>query len=134
MARNGKPVNKQKPLKLYNMASEFAIIGAGLLRPSALVEIRAELDSNAFGDEKCRLIFEAMAGLSANGEPVDMVILTNELEKTGKLEKAGGGEFLGEILGATTGSAGLAYHIRELKECRARRSPVSYTHLTLPTN
>jgi len=119
---NSKPGTEQKPLRLYNVPSEIALIGAVLMRPSSLVEIRAELDSSAFGDQKCRLIFEAMASLQSRGDPIDMVTISNELEKSGKLEMAGGVEFLGAILEHTTTSAGLAYHIRELKEFQARRS------------
>jgi replicative DNA helicase len=127
MAKKGGKEIKVKPLKLFNVASEISLIGAVLLRPSVLVEIRAELDAGAFGDQKCRAIFEAMVGLSSRGDPVDMVTIANELEKAGNLEKAGGNEFLGEILGATTGSAGLLYHIREVKECQARRSLAELT-------
>lgn len=113
---------KLRPLKLYNVGSEITIIGAILLRPSSLVEVRAELSSEAFGDQRTKTIFETIIKISSKGEPIDMVILSNELDKAGLLKRAGGKEFLGEILGQISTSAGLSYHIRELKECQSRRT------------
>ena len=113
---------KIRPIRLYNVESEISIIGAILLRPSALAEIRAELNSSAFGDQRIKTIFETMMKISTKGEPLDMVILSNELEKAGLLKRAGGKDFLGEIVKQIATSAGLSYHIRELKECQARRT------------
>ena len=113
---------KIRPIRLYNVESEISIIGAILLRPFALVEVRAELNSSAFGDQRIKTIFETMMKISTKGEPLDMVILSNELEKAGLLKRAGGKDFLGEIVKQIATSAGLSYHIRELKECQARRT------------
>ena len=114
----------EKYIKLRNLESEVAIIGAILLKPSVLAEVRSELDSGAFDDQRLKTIFETMTALARKGEPIDLVILSNELDKADLLKKAGGIEFLGNIVRQVMTSAGLSYHIRELKESQARRALV----------
>lgn len=109
-------------IKLFNQESEHAVIGAILLRPECLSEVRSELNPEDFGREEYRVIYHTFLDIVNQGKPLDVVILANELEKVGDLEKVGGKRYLFELADSVSTSAGIAYHVSEVKEARFRRN------------
>jgi replicative DNA helicase len=83
----------------HSLNLEASILGGILLRPSLLSEMREldDLETDAFYDNRHKVVFVAMRDLVAKGAPIDVVTLENEIERQGKLDAVGGIAFLGEL-------------------------------------
>lgn len=108
--------------KLYDYGSEQALIGGILLRPENLVKIRAELSPEDFGSERHTILLTAFSEIADRGDPIEPSVIVKDLEKSGNLAKAGGKDYLTELVEAIHTSAGSDYHIEAVKEARVRRT------------
>jgi len=98
------------------MNSEQALNGAILMNPTILPNVRAEISPSHFQDEKSRVVYTAFLQLSAAGNPIDVVSVSNEIAKSG-MDTA----YLSETLQVVNTSAGYAYHVQEIKTKWSRR-------------
>lgn len=110
-----------KDLKLFNSVSEQAVIGGILKNPSCLPQVKGDISPSLFGSEKLAIIYATIEKIDDQGDPVDALILVNELEKSGQLQKAGGKIFIADLLESVGTSAGIAYHVEQLREFSIRR-------------
>lgn len=69
-----------------------------------------------FGDERHQLIFAAMTLLHRRGDPIDPVTLANELANRQALTRAGGSEYVGELLYVVPHAKNVEVHIRLVRE------------------
>ena len=67
----------------HNLEAEQALLGCLLLDTKIQVEISANLKAEDFYAESHKLIFTAMLEIIKNNMPVDLVTLTDKLEKLG---------------------------------------------------
>ena len=85
----------------WSKVAEVGVLGA-LLEDSSRYEDVAEqlgaVGEAAFYRESHRRIYSAMNRLAARGDVLDPVVLSDELERNGELEKAGGREYLGVLV------------------------------------
>lgn len=99
-----------------NIEAEQAVLGAMLIKKEAIVEVQEILQPEDFYRETHRLVYEAMIELSGNDEAVDLVTLTEQLRKSGMLEKIGGLPFLTQLANAVPTAANVTYHAKIVKE------------------
>lgn len=78
----------------HNLEAEQAVLGCVLISPEVSIEIFSKLDGNDFYAETHKLIFEAMRKVFDKNQPVDFVTLTDELDRSDKLEAIGGTSYL----------------------------------------
>ncbi len=78
----------------HSIEAEQALLGCLLLDTKIQVEIASSLSEEDFFAESHKYIFNAMNELIKNNKPVDLVMLTDSLEKEGTLEQAGGIEYI----------------------------------------
>jgi len=64
----------------------------------ALMRVSSTLEPSAFTDARHRVLFEAMSRLRRLGEDIDPTILSEELRRRGAYEKAGGFDYIADIL------------------------------------
>jgi len=95
--------------------SEQCLIGGILINPDCLREIRAELAPNDFSSEKNKYLFQSFLDLADNGDPLLPTAIVNDLRKKQNLIKAGGSDYLADILSVVHTSAGWRYHIKQIK-------------------
>ena len=76
------------------IAKEAVIIGAMMLEPTILAFVIERLDSEDFLDIRCRMIYDAIYELVAEGMDVDILSVAEMLKSVGQLENVGGPEFL----------------------------------------
>ena len=88
---------------------ERALLGALLLNPNAMYEVADLVSIDSFYAGKHRTIFDAMLGLYAKGEPIDVVTLSGKLKERKLLTELGGAAFLSELTSAAA-SPGSARH------------------------
>lgn len=99
-----------------NIEAEQAVLGAMLIKKEAILEVQEILRPDDFYREAHRIVFEAMLELSGNDEAVDLVTLTEQLRKSGTLEKIGGLPFITQLANMVPTAANVAYHAKIVKE------------------
>jgi replicative DNA helicase len=77
----------------HSLEAEKSVLGAMLLGPETQYEyvIKEQLRPEDFYSGRHRMIFAAMAELFADSEPIDVLTVTEQLRRTGKLDEVGGG-------------------------------------------
>ena len=88
-----------------NIEAEQAVLGAMMIKKEAIVEVQEILQPEDFYREAHRHVYEAMLDLTEHDEAVDLVTLTEQLRKTGELEKVGGLPFITAIANAVPTAA-----------------------------
>lgn len=104
-----------------NLEAEMAVLSACLIMPSAADKVCEELIPDMFFKEANRKIFEAIFELHEHKKPIDMMTLTNELEKDNKLALIGGLEYLSEVIDSIVSAANIEYYINIVQEKYLRR-------------
>lgn len=95
---------------------ERYILGAILLDKEAVAVALEEMEEVYFYRDAHRQIFEAMLLLYRKNEPIDLITLTQELQKMDILEAVGGAHYLAELASAIPSAANIEYHIQIVKE------------------
>lgn len=78
--------------------AEQAILGAMLLDRQAISEIVDTVKSNDFYRQSHREIFEAIVELYNQGEPIDLITITDKLKGKNTLESLGGVTYLTQLM------------------------------------
>lgn len=81
----------------HNLEAEQALLGCLMIDPVVATEVFSSLKEDDFYSESNKYIFNAMDRLVRENKVVDLVTLTDELEKEGNLENAGGIAYLTEL-------------------------------------
>ena len=99
-----------------NIEAEQSVIGAMLIDKNAVEEIAEQLKPDDFYRQAHRVIFRTMLALYSKNEAVDMVTVTDELKKTGKLNDVGGVSYITMLANIVPTAANVKYHARIVAE------------------
>lgn len=99
-----------------NLEAEQAVLGAILLEAEALVSVMEKVKSEDFYSSGHQHIFEAMAQLGEEGQPVDLVTLTARLQDQQLLEEVGGVSYLSKLAHAVPTAANVEYYAQIVEE------------------
>jgi replicative DNA helicase len=99
-----------------NLVAEQSVIGSMLLDKNAAVRAIELLNPDSFYRDAHRFIYEAILQLFDRGEPVDLVTVTEELRKTGKLDAVGGAIYVTDLLNSVPTSANVEYYAKIVEE------------------
>lgn len=86
--------NQTRP---HNLEAERALLGSILLDNTSLNFALEILGKDDFYSEAHRITFEKMSAISEKNRVIDLVTLSDELDKDGLLEKAGGAGYLAAL-------------------------------------
>lgn len=100
----------------HDIEAEQAVIASALLDKTAAITATEKLRPDCFYREDHKHIFNAIFDLVANSEPVDMLIVSNELKKNKTLDKTGGLEYLAQIVDILPSSSNIEQYIDIVKE------------------
>jgi replicative DNA helicase len=106
----------------HNDDAERAIVGAMLIDENAVSISRQYLNPEDFYSPRHRKIFEAVLSLFNKGTRADLLTLNGELEKTGRLDEAGGTDYIASLTHAVPSSANVEYYAQIVQNCSLRRS------------
>ncbi len=81
----------------HNLDAEAALLGCILMDEEIQPDVLDALTAEDFYQESHREIFMAMKAVYGSRKPVDLVTLTDRLERDGKLERAGGLQYLTDL-------------------------------------
>ena len=93
-----------------------------LIDDNAIGIVRQYLSQEDFYSSRNRKIFEAILALFGMGTRPDLLTLTGELEKAGKLDEAGGIDYIASLTHAVPSSANAEYYSRIVQNDSMRRA------------
>ena len=111
--------NNQMP---HNLEAESAILGCILIDGDIQSELLETLREDDFYQESNRLVLEAMKKVFAARKPVDIVTLTDMLERDGTLERAGGLVRVTELAEVTPSAANYKQYFEIVRRDAVRRA------------
>lgn len=112
---------EEKGAAIYEESLEEIVLAACLLEPASQGEALGRLRPEMFYKDRHRLVFEAIAGLYAEGTPIDILTVSEHLRRQGRLEEAGGPAFIAGLYGKIASTAHLGTHLALLYEYHVRR-------------
>ncbi|MFQ6023975.1 MAG: replicative DNA helicase [Acidiferrobacterales bacterium] len=99
-----------------SIEAEQSVIGGLLLDNRCLDQIADRLTTEDFYRKEHRLIFHAIGGLCEESKPADVVTVSEQLQASGELERAGGLAYLGELAKNTPSTANVAAYADIVRE------------------
>jgi replicative DNA helicase len=94
----------------HSLEAEQAVLGSVLLDAPALAGVEGTLESGHFHFDRHRHIFDAMINLADRGQSIDMLTLTEELDRRGTLEAVGGRGYLAALPQAVVSPENVSFH------------------------
>jgi replicative DNA helicase len=103
---------------------EEAVLGALMLEKDALTLVIDILKPGSFYKDAHKEIYQAIVDLFNNSEPVDLLTVTAQLRKRGKLEMAGGPFYITELTTKVNSAANIEFHSRIITEQAIKREMI----------
>ena len=101
----------------HDLNAERAVLGGILLENDGLNAVtELQLEAANFYKDAHAIIFDAMLELFAAGSPIDSITLRERLFTTGKLQRAGGDEYLLALTDTIPTLANIEAHARIVLE------------------
>jgi replicative DNA helicase len=107
------PFDRQPP---YAPEAEISVLGGMLIDGDAVAKALEFVDDTMFYREANRRIFRCMARLFQRGQVVDLVTVSEELNKLDELEAIGGLPYIAELADSVPTAANIEYHARIVRE------------------
>ncbi|MGL4393684.1 MAG: replicative DNA helicase [Brevinema sp.] len=114
--------DKQMLISPHSVEAEQAILGAALSNQRALFAITESLNEYDFYDPARQAIFSAILTLENSNRPVDIISVTDILNKNNQLTKVGGQHVLIDLVDKYISLANIEYHIKIVKDYSLLRS------------
>ncbi|NUU73992.1 replicative DNA helicase [Paenibacillus xylanilyticus] len=105
----------------HSMEFEQAALGAMLLNPGEVMEHAERLTPDAFYGKGHRLIYDAIAELFEDQQPIDLVTVTGRLKDKGELDDTGGVSYLAKLAHSVPTTANVGYYFEQLQDMAIRR-------------
>lgn len=104
------------PTPPHSIEAEQAVLGGLLLDPVAWDNVADTVTREDFYRPDHQLIFEAIGMLAGEGKPCDVVTVSQQLERTGQLEAAGGLAYLSSVARDTPSAANVRAYADIVRE------------------
>lgn len=99
-----------------NLEAEQSIIGGLLLDQESFDQVGDLLEVEDFYNPQHQLLYSSIRELKAKNQPVDVITLTNHLQSQGKIDDAGGYEYLVQLLEKTISAAHIPTYAKIVHE------------------
>lgn len=110
---------------------EEAVLGAIMLDKDALPTVLEILNAESFYVDAHQEIYKAMLSLFEHSKPIDLLTVTEELKRMGKLEGIGGPYQLVELTKRVASSANIEYHARIIAQKHIQRELIRVSNTTI---
>lgn len=104
-----------------SLDAEQALLGCLLIDNELQAEVLDELSEEDFYQDSHKYIYNAMRKTFIGRKPVDLVTLSDVLDKAGELERAGGIAYLTELAQVTPSAANYKYYLEIVKRDSTNR-------------
>lgn len=115
------PLHSVQP---HNLEAEQSVLGACIGFPEAIALIADALSPGDFYRPDHGLIFGAILTLWQTGQERHFLAVVEQLERTGKLEQAGGISYLNALWDSVPTGASVEWNANQVKETSVRRSMI----------
>lgn len=105
----------------HNIEAEQAVLGCILLDKESYYKAIDYIESNDFYKTSHKIIFETMVELFNRGEPLDIIVLTDELHRKGRLEEVGGSSYLTDLATSVPTAANIVHYSKIVRDDSIRR-------------
>jgi len=105
----------ERPLP-HNIDAERSVLGAILVDNHALNAAVEKLKPEDFLHNHHQRIFQTMIGLGETQQPIDLITLTEQLQRQGELEAAGGAAYLAQLLDGVPRVSNIEHYARIVRE------------------
>jgi replicative DNA helicase len=100
----------------HDFLAEQSALGGMMLSKDAVADVIETLRGGDFYIPKHELIFDAILTLYSHGEPTDVIAVTDQLIKTGELQRAGGADYLHTLTSIVPTAANAGYYASIVNE------------------
>ncbi|HEK85498.1 MAG: replicative DNA helicase [Candidatus Saccharicenans sp.] len=100
----------------HSLEAERTVLGGILVNNSYLNVVLTSLTPEDFYRDAHRLILEKMVTLMDRGQPIDLLTLSEEIQKSGNLEDIGGAAYLASLMDGVPRSLNIEYYVQIIKE------------------
>jgi replicative DNA helicase len=104
--------------------AERSVLGSILIDGGLLTRVSEFLVPEDFSSEAHRLVYAACLALADRHEGRDLVMVQSELEKAGKLERAGGAAYLASLVDRVPDVENIESYARLVREASLRRAVI----------
>lgn len=113
-----------------NLDAERSILGAVILDNAGALKVIADsgVVANDFSLEQHRRILRRMVDLAVHKRPVDLITLTEDLQRVGELDDAGGAAYLASLADGMPRISNVTHYCEIVKEKADLRALIHYTH------
>lgn len=105
---------------------EKVVLGALMIDKDAFSVVSELLRPETFYEPRHQKIFKAIQSLNINEEPVDILTVTNQLEKDGTIEDIGGPTYVVDLASQVGSSANIVAHAKILQQKHTARQIISF--------
>jgi len=107
---------------------EEVVIGAMMIDKKGVDEVIDILHPDVFYKEAHKFIYEAIFKLFESSEPIDLLTVSSQLKKDGKIEAAGGDYYLVQLTQKVASSAHIEFHARIILQKYIQRSLIKISN------
>ena len=100
----------------HSLEAEKTVLGGILVNNASLNTVLSILTADDFYREGNRAILERIIALSDKGVPVELLSLSQELQRAGQLDEVGGVSYLSSLLDGVPNNLNVEYYARVIKE------------------
>ncbi|MGI6587966.1 MAG: replicative DNA helicase [Peptococcia bacterium] len=100
----------------YNAEAEQAVLGSMMIDKEAVYIALEILQAEDFYKDANQIIFTTMVNLEAQGAPIDMITLTEELHRQNSMEKVGGVGYIAEVANIVPTAANVRHYAEIVAE------------------
>jgi hypothetical protein len=120
------PPEPQVILLPQNIEAEAGVLGSILIDNASIVLASPIITPDDFFRDGHRAIYAAMLDLFTRGIPSDLIILTDELSRSNRLEDCGGIAYIGELINQVPSSANVEHYARIVKRTAILRRLIQF--------
>lgn len=123
---NKKDLKDQAPPQ--NEEAEQSLLGSLMLDKDAITQVADMIEPRDFYKRKHKKIYEAMAHLFDNQEPIDVLSVANRLEEMNALEQLGGNAYLTKLVNKVPTAAHTENYAKIVQRKRILRDLINASH------
>ena len=108
---------------------EESVLGALMLEKDALTNVIDILKPENFYKDANKEIYQSIIDLFNDSEPIDLLTVTSQLKKNGKLEYVGGSFYVTQLTTRVNSASNIEYHARIILEQSIKRQLIEVLSL-----
>lgn len=111
-----------------NIEAEQSVLGSLMLDKDAIIKVSDILRPEDFYRGAHQFIFETMLELFEQGEPIDLLSISNRLEEKGELEKIGRISYLTDLINTVPSAANIVHYAKIVQKKKMHRDLIEAAH------